>query len=70
MSPTSANELPLDPNALDATALARFKEFVRRDRPEGDPFRVEVEAILATDSKLAVLERFATVIRLSRRPVG
>jgi hypothetical protein len=65
MTPQAATAPTVDP-----TALAQLKELTRRDWPESHPFRLEVEAILATDSKTAVAERLPTLIRLSRRALA
>ena len=51
---------------VDPIALAQLKKLAG-ERPEGDPFRLEVEALSPTDSRAAILERVPTLIRLSRR---
>lgn len=61
MKPQAANAPTVEP-----TALAQLKTKVA-GRPDGDAFRLEVEAISPTDSQAAILERFPTLVRLSRR---
>ncbi|MGD0250110.1 MAG: hypothetical protein ABSB97_04395 [Thermoplasmata archaeon] len=63
MSPQTAYALP----TVDPTALSRLKELARRDWPESHPFRLEVEAISPSDSRVTILERLPTLVRLSRR---
>jgi hypothetical protein len=61
MKPQAANAPTVEPNAL---GLLKAKV---ADLPDGNAFRLEVEAISPTDTKAAILERMATLIRLSRR---
>jgi len=61
MTPQPANAPTVDP-----TALAQLKKLAG-ERPDGDSFRAEVEAISPTDSRAAILERVPTLIRLCRR---
>ncbi len=55
------------PPTVEPTASAQLKELARRSWPESHPFRLEVEATSATDTKIAVAQRVPTLIRLSRR---